>query len=228
MLALPLLDCISTIKIVQVMLRILYYAWNPLLLRLPVLRIWNRWVDGYLAIIPMNGDIFFHFLISEVSNFCQIIFDFWCWRVWDLTWKGVGLMNAGPCCCIGAVRAVSWDSQFRTGFNKDLGADSRRQITRVAASREKRCCKGTHFTHSEHAERSLNFPNARMKLCALDFPHFQSWNCRGPPPKGVNPCETTFAPNGDFISHQMVIIQWLLAITFHGYMRSYEKICAPP
>jgi hypothetical protein len=67
-----------------------------------------------------------------------------------------------------------------------------------------------------------------MKLCALDFPHFQSWNCRGPPPKGVNPCETTFAPNGDFISHQMVIIQWLLAITFHGYMRSYEKICAPP
>jgi hypothetical protein len=67
-----------------------------------------------------------------------------------------------------------------------------------------------------------------MKLCALDFPHSQSQDYRGPPPKGANPCETTFAPNGDFISHQMVIIQWLLAITFQGYMRSYEKICAPP
>jgi hypothetical protein len=49
-LALPLLDCISTIKIVQVMLKIHSYAWNPLLLRLPVLSIWDRWVDGILQL----------------------------------------------------------------------------------------------------------------------------------------------------------------------------------
>jgi hypothetical protein len=33
-----------------------------------------------------------------------------------------------------------------------------------------------------------------MKLCALDFPHFQSQNCRGPPSKGCKSMWNNFRP----------------------------------